>query len=72
MRRLTRFLVTLSVGAGLLLASFRRVAAVDPGFVSDRVLTASVMLPRNRYDDDANPLTATFADYGIPSAAELP
>ncbi len=24
------------------------------------------------YDDDGNPLTATFADYGIPSAAELP
>ena len=25
-----------------------------------------------RYDDDGNPLTATLADYGIPSAAELP
>jgi carbon-monoxide dehydrogenase large subunit len=24
------------------------------------------------YDSDGNPLTATFADYGIPSAAELP
>lgn len=24
------------------------------------------------YDEDGNPLTATFADYGIPSAAELP
>jgi aerobic carbon-monoxide dehydrogenase large subunit len=24
------------------------------------------------YDDDGNPLTATFADYGFPSAAELP
>ena len=47
------FTFVLVVGAGLLLASFRRVAAVDPGFVPDRVLTASVMLPRNRYDDDA-------------------
>jgi len=25
-----------------------------------------------RYDDDGNPVTATFADYGIPSAAEMP
>jgi CO/xanthine dehydrogenase Mo-binding subunit len=25
-----------------------------------------------RYDDDGNPLTATLADYGIPSAADLP
>ena len=24
------------------------------------------------YDDDGNPLTSTFADYGIPSAADLP
>ena len=24
------------------------------------------------YDEDGNPLTSTFADYGIPSAAELP
>jgi aerobic carbon-monoxide dehydrogenase large subunit len=25
-----------------------------------------------RYDDDGNPITATFADYGFPSAAEFP
>ncbi len=25
-----------------------------------------------RYDEAGNPLTATFADYGVPSAAELP
>jgi carbon-monoxide dehydrogenase large subunit len=25
-----------------------------------------------RFDEDGNPLTATFADYGMPSAAELP
>jgi carbon-monoxide dehydrogenase large subunit len=24
------------------------------------------------YDDDGNPLTSTFADYGIPTAADLP
>jgi carbon-monoxide dehydrogenase large subunit len=24
------------------------------------------------YDDDGNPLTSTFADYGLPTAADLP
>jgi putative ABC transport system permease protein len=42
----------LLAGAGLLLASFRRVLDVDPGFVAERVLTASVSLPGTRYPDD--------------------
>src|SRR5205823_4355244 len=46
------FTFVLLVGAGLLLASFRKVLAVDPGFDLDRVLTASVVLPRSRYADD--------------------
>jgi hypothetical protein len=64
------FTFVLVVGAGLLLASFRRVAAVDPGFVSDRVLTASVMLPRNRYDDDAK--RRAFADEALRRVRALP
>jgi predicted permease len=40
----------LLIGAGLLLASFRRVLAIDPGFDTDGVLTASVNLPP-RYSD---------------------
>src|SRR5204863_442625 len=47
------FAFVLLVGAGLLFASFRRVLAIDPGFNADRVLTASVNLPRSRYKDDA-------------------
>jgi predicted permease len=43
----------LLVGAGLLLASFRRVIAVDPGFAGGRILTGSVELPRTRYPDAA-------------------
>ena len=58
-RRLRRGLVVaqigvaliLMMGAGLLLASFRRVIAVDPGFNTDRILTASVELPQTRYAD---------------------
>jgi len=64
------FTFVLVVGAGLLLASFRRVAAVDPGFVADRVLTASVMLPRNRYDDDAK--RRTFTDEALRRVRALP
>jgi aerobic carbon-monoxide dehydrogenase large subunit len=33
---------------------------------------AQALLEEVVYDDDGNPLTATFADYGFPSAAELP
>jgi predicted permease len=64
------FTFVLVVGAGLLLASFRRVAAVDPGFVADRVLTASVMLPRSRYDDDAK--RRTFTDEALRRVRALP
>jgi predicted permease len=46
------FTFVLLAGAGLLLASFRRVLDVDPGFVAERVLTASVSLPGTRYPDD--------------------
>ncbi|MGE5357647.1 MAG: FtsX-like permease family protein, partial [Bacteroidales bacterium] len=42
----------LLIGSGLLLASFRRVLAVDPGFVSAHVLTGSVNPPSARYPDD--------------------
>jgi predicted permease len=46
------FAFVLLIGAGLLFASFRQVLAVDPGFVPDSVLTASINLPRARYTDD--------------------
>jgi predicted permease len=44
--------LVLLAGAGLLLASFRHVLEVDPGFVAERVLTGSVSLPATRYRDD--------------------
>jgi predicted permease len=40
---------TLLVGTGLLLISFIRARAVDPGFDSRGVLTASISVPRVRY-----------------------
>ena len=59
-RRLRRTLIVaqvastfvLLVGAGLLFASFRKVLRIDPGFSSERLLTASISLPRARYADD--------------------
>lgn len=39
----------LLAGAGLLLASFRQLLAVDPGFALDGVLTATTNMPQVRY-----------------------
>ena len=59
--RLRRLLATaqvalafmLLIGAGLLLASFRAVLAIDPGFDPAGVLTASINLPATAYRDGA-------------------
>jgi predicted permease len=59
-RRLRRVLIVaqvastfvLLVGAGLLFASFRKVLRIDPGFSPERLLTATITLPRTRYADD--------------------
>ncbi len=45
------FAFVLLVGAGFLLASFVRVASVDPGFRTQGVLSARVALPADRYGE---------------------
>ena len=45
------FAFTLLVGAGLLLASFRQLLKVDPGYRTDNIVTASLSAPNNRYND---------------------
>jgi predicted permease len=46
------FALVLLVGAGLLLASFQRVLAIDPGFEPAGLLTGSVSFPVTRYADE--------------------
>jgi predicted permease len=64
------FAFVLLVGAGLLVASFQRVLAVDPGFKPDGVLTATIVLPRARYQDNARMLG--FLDDALRRIRSLP
>ena len=43
--------IVLLVGAGLILRSFVRLLAVDPGFRADRVMTMGIAVPPDRYKD---------------------
>ncbi len=64
------FAFVLLVGAGLLLASFRQVLAIEPGFKPAGVLTASVALPRPRYAED--PSRIAFSREALRRLRELP
>ena len=64
------FAFMLLVGAGLLLASFERVLAIEPGFEPDDVLTARVSLPMARYADAA--AVNTFAGRLLERTRTLP
>ena len=66
----TAVAVVLLVVAGLLLNSFQRLLAVDPGFESDYVLTASMTVPASTYDDARK--VVGFYETLRPQIASLP
>jgi putative ABC transport system permease protein len=41
--------IVLLIGAGLILRSFSRLLAVDPGFRTDRLMTMDIQIPADRY-----------------------
>ncbi|HYU34645.1 MAG TPA: ABC transporter permease [Thermoanaerobaculia bacterium] len=51
--------LALLVGAGLLLQSFARLRAVDPGFRPAGVLTAEIALPAKKFSDDGRRIVFT-------------
>ena len=62
--------VTLLAGAGLLIRSFARLAAVDPGFQVDPALTFEISLPDARYKEDAQKIA--FFDQLLPRLEAIP
>jgi predicted permease len=64
------FAFMLLIGAGLLLASFRQVLAVKPGFDPDHVLTGIVSPPASRYKDEA--AVRVFWDRLVERVSALP
>jgi predicted permease len=64
------FAFALLVGAGLLLASFRQLLQVDPGFTARGVVTASVNLPDAKYSDFA--ARRNFMNRALPALRAIP
>ena len=64
------FAFALLVGAGLFLASFRRLLQVDPGFRAEGVVTASVSLPRSKYVKNED--WRNFLNRALPTVRAIP
>ena len=62
--------LTLLVGAGLLIKSFAKLQAVNPGFNSENVLTAQMSLSPARYPDD--PARTGFRNRLLEKARAIP
>jgi putative ABC transport system permease protein len=66
----TALAVVLLVAAGLLLQSFRRLAAVDPGFRAAGVLTARLSIPGSQYPESED--IVRFYESLLPRIRALP
>jgi predicted permease len=54
--------LTLSIGAGLMIQSFVRLAQVNPGFDPTRLLSANLFLFGPKYEDNPNRTAAYYSD----------
>lgn len=66
----TALAVMLLIAAGLLLQSFRKLMAVDPGFRAEQVLTASITIPEMRYAEGED--VVGFYETLLPRIRSLP
>jgi putative ABC transport system permease protein len=64
------FAFALLVGAGLLLASFRELLRVDPGFRTEGIITASISAPESKYPDA--PQLKTLIERSVEAIRQTP
>lgn len=64
------FAFVLLIGSGLLVASFRNLLAVNPGFQSNGVITAGVVIPRASYVEVAD--VRAFVDRALAAIRNVP
>jgi putative ABC transport system permease protein len=68
--------LVLLVGATLMLRSFARIHALDPGYVPDHILTASLFMPDSRFPgksfSEREPFRKAFLAQVVERAAALP
>jgi predicted permease len=64
------FAFLLLIGSGLLLASFRQLLAIDPGFKADGVVTASFVVPLASYPGDAE--IRSFMNRALSTVRSIP
>ena len=62
--------VVLLVGAGLMIRSFLRLQAVEPGFNPSNVLTMRIMLPASKYGE--NHQSIAFFEHALEGIKDLP
>ncbi|PYS30001.1 MAG: hypothetical protein DMG11_06905, partial [Acidobacteria bacterium] len=64
------FTFVLLIGSGLLLASFRNLLAVDPGFKAEGVITGGIGMPRVRYANDSD--VRSFTNRALQAIRSVP
>jgi len=64
------FSIVLLIGAGLIIKSFSRLLAVNPGFRTDRIITMEIQVPADRYRDPG--ASRAFYDRAVAALKAFP